>query len=118
MQVKLDHPLNFIREKDLVDFVIVHRNGANLIISGSFSQNVKQKELDEIMAHNTLNKTSEVPAVKKTSKQLFKEAEKLKKEEDAAEAAAKKKSEDEEKSRLASKENGDDNSGDKPQEKL
>lgn len=111
MQVKLDQPLDFIREKNLVDFIIVHRNGANLIVAGQFSQNVKTKEIEQIMAHNILkpSQTPAVPVVKKTSKQLFKEAEKAKKEED--ELAAKEKVEVDEKTVLA----GNDN---KPSEKL
>lgn len=92
MQVKLDKPLSFIREKDLLDFVIVHRNGANLIVAGQYSQNVKKNELDEIMRHNTLkaNQAPQETPVKKTSKELFAEAKAAKKQEDdEAESKAK-----------------------------
>lgn len=83
MQVKLDQPLDFIRKKDLIEFVIVHRNGANLIVAGDYSQNVKKSEIDQIMAHNILKVQVAEAAVKKTSKQLMAEAKELKLKEDA-----------------------------------
>lgn len=84
MQVKLDQPLSFIKQADLTEFVIYHRNGSNVIVAGSFSQMVKKSELDQIMAHNILKAQAPVVQEKpKTSKQLMAEAKALKEKEDA-----------------------------------
>lgn len=83
MQVKLDSPLSFIRHKDLVSFVVEHRNGSNVIVAGGFSQMVKASELEQIIAHNTLKGQAAAPVVKKTSKELMAEAKALKAQEDA-----------------------------------
>lgn len=97
-QVKLDSPLNFIRQKDLIEFYIIHENGANLIQAGSYKQNVKKSELDQIMQHNIYKS---IPQKPKTSKDLFAEAKLLKeKEESDVKAKAEKEAEDE-KIRLA-----------------
>lgn len=99
MQVKLDQPLDFIRQPDLIEFNIIHRNGANLIEAGSFSQNVKKNELAQIMEHN-IYKSEPKSTKKETSKELFARAKTLKDKEEA-EAKEKADADEKEKQRLA-----------------
>lgn len=85
MQIKLAEPLSFIRQADLKNFYIEHRNGANLIVSGKYSQNIKASELELILSKNLLSgqAAAQVPAKPKTSKQLEKELKAAKAREDA-----------------------------------
>ncbi len=72
MKVLLREPLSFIRKEGLKDFYLENRTGAMMIVDGTFSQNIKQSELQQILSLNTIQEP--VPEKPKTAKQLKEEA--------------------------------------------
>lgn len=84
MQIKLSKELSFIRRPGLKEFYIEHRNGADLIVSGTYSQNIKASEKKQILDLNILSAQESAKPVEKqkTSKQLFAEAKALKEKEE------------------------------------
>ena len=56
MKVVLKEELSFIKKPGLLSFELEYRNGAWVIVSGSFTQTIKQSRFDQIM--NIVNGSS------------------------------------------------------------